>query len=213
MSLFKPKQYTIFEKAILGDEKAFNLFFNKSWQQMRLSLISLTSSEEEANHIFVKGMTILWENFIVQKKDPPENIQAYLYIICKNEWLAERKIKNNDPILLPIDDIYGELEEVENPSIKELKEAEEQDLGIKKLLKKAVENASEKCRKIIDLHIYQGVRLKKIWQSLGYASYQAIVQAKYNCKKKLGNYVFLQMQREKKQKQTKPSLTKQKNDR
>ena len=190
------KDALIFEEAIAGNKEAFNRFFTESWKQLNVSLQKLTHSEQEARRIFICGMTILWESFILKQQNPPENVQAYLYVICKNEWLAEKKRKQAEGSLIDLQTTKAiATEEPQSPD--EVSRKEDDDLLIKKLMVEALEKASERCKKIMELHIEGGKRLKELWPKLGFNSYQAIVQAKYNCKKRLGNYVFRQLQKNK----------------
>jgi len=87
---------------------------------------------------------------------------------------------------------------LEEEEEEELLLKDQEDLKIRGILKKAINLASDKCKKIIELHLEGGLTLREIWKKLGYKSYQAIVQTKYNCKKKLGNYIFLELNKEKK---------------
>ncbi len=190
----------VFKQAVRGDTKAFNYFFQKSWGALQKPLISLTGSEKEASNFFVRGMTILWEHCTREGNPAPHNSNAYLYTICRNEWRLEKRQEQNKFYITDINSIHKEIADAETMTAEEVKYKEEQELFIERILAEAIDKISEKCKKIIELHINGKQRLREIWQSLGYKSYEAIVQAKYNCKKKLGDYIFLQLNKRKKMK-------------
>lgn len=194
MSKTSPSKHSI----ISGENKAFSILFHEQWIQLEEPLTILTGSKTEAHHFFVRGMGIIWERCVREENPPPRNIKSYLYIICKNEWLSEKRQEKSKSYLNDL----SELEASENESEAELIAREQKDAFMKQWLNEAISQASENCKKILEFHIVGQQSLKKIWQQLGFSSYQAIVQAKYNCKKKLGNYIFLKLQQQKKKKKT-----------
>lgn len=186
---------TIFEQAAQGDEQAFNQFLESSWQAISASLIKLSGSKEEAHSLFISGMSILWEHFVIRKRTIPANINAYLYIVCKNEWLSEKKKIEKD--ILVFDSVHLENTESDIIPFEELSHQEEEKQKLDDLLQEGIKLATDKCKKIIELHLKKGLKLKEIWKQLGFESYQAIVQAKYNCKKRLGIYIFTKIRKHK----------------
>lgn len=191
-------QQSIFEKAINGGEKEFNTFFKNTWGNVAPALIKLTNSEETAKELFVEGMSILWDNFSLQQKELPQNVNAYLYIVCKNEWISQRN-KNKNKKEIPLSDLkFSQEPKAEELSIEEIISEEIQEQQLNQILSKGISLASERCKKIIELHLKQGKKLVYLWKELGYETYQSIVQAKYNCKKKLGDYIFLELNRREK---------------
>ena len=71
-------------------------------------------------------------------------------------------------------------------------ELDEQDevLMRQRSLKIALETMSLKCKRLIELSMDTSVKLVDCMESLGYETYQALVQAKYNCKKRLIKKVY-----------------------
>ena len=182
------------EESVFGNDQHFKVYFEEKWKELEAPLIALTKSKETSIQLFTSGMLILWENFVLKKKALPKNIKSYLYIICKNEWLADKKYAQrmistemNDSL---INSKQSELTQERN----------DEDELIRVLLRKVMEEAPEKCKQIIERTIYNQEKLKEIWQELNYNSYQAIVQAKYNCKKNIANRLFILLRKTKKNK-------------
>ena len=59
-----------------------------------------------------------------------------------------------------------------------------------KALATAIDLLSPKCKTLIEAELDNTIRLKDLQYDLGFTNYQALVQAKYNCKKRLIKKVY-----------------------
>ena len=167
-----------------GNEISFNSFLKKTYIHLKKQLVSLTKSESKAEDIYLGAMQKFWERFVIEDNELPKNPQAYIYIICKNLWLLEKRNAWNRIILKDsfMDHEIGfeESEPDENDEVL----MRERSLSI------ALNAISEKCKNLIEISMDNSVKLMDCMESLGYKTYQALIQAKYNCKKKLIKEVF-----------------------
>ncbi|MGD1847165.1 MAG: hypothetical protein ACFB10_17380 [Salibacteraceae bacterium] len=179
---------SIFQDASRGNEAAFNAFLKTTWEELAPPLTALVGPPKEARELFLYGISILWEQLVVHQRMAPQNPSAYLFVVCKNEWLSRKKQATQGQLVY--DSVQFDHQTSDLLSSEELHSKEAQQQEMEALLKEGIAQCSDKCKQIIELHLVQGRKLKSLWKELGYESYQAIVQAKYNCKKRLSNYIF-----------------------
>lgn len=186
----------VLNAAARGNEKGYRLFFKETWQEIEPPLTSLTHSKAVSKSIYLSSMISFWEIFVVEKRPLPQNIEGYLFSVCRNTWYAQSKLGRKESA---VDNPFA-LERLLQPEALEEEAAileETLEYQRQKALTVALEDASEKCKCLFEHHIDKGISLKELVDPLGYPSYQAIVQAKYNCKKRLIAQVFRMMQYEK----------------
>ncbi|WP_299433025.1 hypothetical protein [uncultured Aquimarina sp.] len=180
----------IIEQAIQGNELAFDNFLQDVFKKLKPQLLSLTNSEAELQDVFIVSMQKFWERFIVNQEQLPKNSTAYIYTMCKNAWLISKRNPWNSFAL------KDDLQQLRNKeqvttqnsqdSIKDL----EQEWFQKRALSEALDSLSPKCKTLMESEINPELKLKDLQQQLGFPNYQALVQAKYNCKKRLIKKVY-----------------------
>lgn len=182
---------TIIESAIEGNEAPFNQYIENVCHELLPKLIAITSSVEDAKDVFIRSVQKFWERFVLQQETLPDNPIAYLFMMCKNAWLMQKRNKWNLVTLIDEPYKYGDIESNENPlSEKERSIHEEEYFMKQKALTLAMEKMSGKCKALIETELDNRVKLKDLQNDLGFTNYQALVQAKYNCKKRLIRLVF-----------------------
>lgn len=172
----------IINQAIQGNEFPFDRFFENTFRKISPKLISLTKCKEDAQEVYVISMHKFWERFVINQQELPHNSIGYIYMMCKNAWLHQKK----NWTILEIDDAsYQHLTSGEK-SLDQSAEKEIDDNLLKhKSLSLALEQLSPKCRKLMETEFDNDLKLKDLQDDLGFTNYQALVQAKYNCKKRL----------------------------
>jgi hypothetical protein len=117
----------------------------------------------------------------------PKNPQGYIFIICKNIWLMQKRDSWNNVLL------KDSFLDYEAPSI-EHEKMKEDDCNESRLRAQSLEIAlnaiSSKCKELMKLSMDTSIKLIDCMEFLGYETYQGLIQAKYNCKKKLIKEVF-----------------------
>lgn len=172
----------VINQAIQGNEFPFERFFEDTFQKLLPKLISLTKSKEEAQEVYVISMHKFWERFVINQHKPPLNSMGYIYMMCKNAWLHQKKNWN----FVEINDLsYQHLVSDEDPPDQSIEQEIDDNLLKHKSLSSALEQLSPKCKKLMETELNDQIKLKDLQNDLGFTNYQAVVQAKYNCKKRL----------------------------
>ena len=175
----------IIKEARNGNELPFNKFLKRTFIDLKKQLILLTKSESKAEDIFIEGMQKFWERFIIQQNEIPKNSKGYIFMICKNIWLMEKRNHWNKIVLK---DSFLDHEVI---SADDYDKNEDNELTLrKKSLGIALTMISAKCKELMELSMDASIKLIDCMELLGYETYQALIQAKYNCKKKLIKEVF-----------------------
>lgn len=180
----------IIESAIIGNEFPFNRFFEETFKKLLPKLTFLTKSEDDAQDLFLISMHKFWDRFVINQEELPHNSTGYIYIMCRNAWLRQKKPWNTVNIDDNASQKYAASNEKEYNINIELKIHLDDDLLKHKALSIALEQLPEKCKRLIESELNPEIRLKDLQEDLGYTNYQALVQAKYNCKKKLIKKIF-----------------------
>ncbi len=177
----------IIESAQKGNELPFNTFFDRTYQKIKPKLLSFTKSIDDSQEIFIISMQKFWERFVINQENLPHNSTGYILAMCKNAWLMQKRSKKN--IIVPVENPS----EYQNPMQRDVQvdmiedslALEDIELLKHRALMQALNMISDKCRLLIENELDSNSQLKDLQEELGYKNYQALVQAKYNCKKRL----------------------------
>ncbi len=196
----------VIESAQKGDEQPFASFLETIYQKLKPQLLSLTKSEEDTKEIFIISMQKFWERFVINQETLPHNSTGYIYMMCKNAWLMQKRKVSSTMIIQEDFTNYSNEEGVIHITDSENLETLEDEKSLQhEALKLAMDSLSDKCKELMENELDVKQKLKDLQEKLGYQNYQALVQAKYNCKKRLVKKVYklleqLQNQRTKKYK-------------
>ncbi|GAA4277409.1 hypothetical protein [Aquimarina mytili] len=182
----------IIECAQKGDELPFTTFFDHTFQKLKSKLLSLTKSVDDSQEVFIISMQKFWDRFVINQEEPPHNSIGYIFMMCKNAWLMQKRNKANT--MVSIEDIYVD----ENAMQSAMKSSgsdstivnEDHKLMKHRALVEALNSLSLKCKSLIENELDSNQQLKDLQEEFGYNNYQALVQAKYNCKKRLVRKVY-----------------------
>lgn len=180
----------IIYQARLGNELPFNGFLKDIFLRLRPKLVSLTNSDQETEEIFLLSMQKFWERFVINEESLPQNPVGYVFIMCKNAWLMSKRHPWNAVLLKENIGDHQITQETSYNLADEPKEYLELEWLKKRALSEALDTLSPKCRTLMQSEIDPNIRLKDLQKSLGFNNYQALVQAKYNCKKRLIKKVY-----------------------
>jgi len=182
----------IIDKAIQGDELPFNRFFKNTYQTLFPKLLVFTKSKEVVEEIYIVCMQKFWECFVMNRQDLPHNSTGYIYIMCKNYWLLSQKQQKKTVFFEDVPQELQKIEKEEEPNeIPFTQSSVSEDEFVKhKALSMALETLSSKCKELMEADLDPKIQLKSLQETFGYSNYQALVQAKYNCKKRLVKKVY-----------------------
>lgn len=181
----------IIDSAIQGNEFPFNRFFEDTFKKLLPKLTALTNSKDDAQDVFITSMYKFWERFVINQEQLPHNSIGYIYMMCRNAWLHKKRQPWNS-VVLSNKSVYNHIK-VNDETLdteKKLEHIADEKLIKHKALNLALNKLCEKCKKLIETDLDKSIKLKDLQQELGYSNYQALVQAKYNCKKRLVKKAF-----------------------
>ena len=164
-------------------EKAFKEFFQGCYPNCYARLYSIIKNEAETEDVILEAMTIYWEKLQKSAK-PDSNPCGFVYTIARNLWYRQQKSKEaerkkQEPYRLSI---VGEDNSLENQIDFLLNSPEEKNIIA---VRAAFNNLGDKCKSLLQKYLVDDLRLKDIWESLGYSSYDSIKSSKRQCLKQL----------------------------
>ncbi len=182
----------IIECAQKGNELPFNTFFDLTYKKIKPKLLSLTKSLDDSQEIFIISMQKFWERFVINQENLPHNSTGYILTMCKNAWLMQKRSKKDTFISVenPLEYQVLKQQDTQVDGIEESHTTENIELLRHKALVQALNMLSDKCRSLIENELNDDRKLKDLQEELGFKNYQALVQAKYNCKKRLVRKVY-----------------------
>lgn len=185
----KQKLEKIVEQAIEGNELPFDNFLQELFKKLHPQLFALIGSSHDIEDIYIRSMQKFWERFVIQQEKLPKNSAGYIFQMCKNTWLMSKRHPWNTVILKDELQDRDTLNAQNKTTVNQIQDLEEEWLQ-KRALSKALEELSPKCKILIESEIDASIKLKDLQHELGYKNYQSLVQAKYNCKKRLIKKVY-----------------------
>ena len=139
-----------------NDEKAFKILFDRYYKKLLDYALSFTGNIHEAEDIVQQTFITLWTNR--KKINSQKSIKSYLYKITYNSYIDTfRKQKHKD-------DFFDEIKErALRNRINDDNEIIEQRI-LK--LKTVIESLPEKCKEILQMNKFQGLKYKEIADQL-----------------------------------------------
>jgi len=190
---YKAGQTQPFEEKIMPlYKKSKGLLFN----------IEGLNSEEDAWLVFSDSLVKFRQLFLIGSEPIPNNVNGFLYTAQKNIWIdicrkrnRKRQVKLNMMDKTQLEYVCAGSTALALRSVYSYQE--EQVLESKRLhaLDRAIGKLCDNCRKIIEEHALEGKKLKVLKEEMNYttSSYQAIVEKKKRCMKKLTKLFFMEL--------------------
>ncbi len=188
----------------VGNEAPFNALLQPLYDaDFKWQLLKVTQSEEMAFEVFLNAMTKFWERFILKKEHLPKgNIKGYIHNMARNNFLDLKRKDNRKSNLKTVeldDTLLGfsakGLSE-ENMYVNRQESVDGQTSENRKLrsLSTAIGKLCDDCKTLIERNVFEGEKLKSLKIEMGYTgSYQAIVEKKKRCIKKLTKLFFVEL--------------------
>lgn len=184
-----------FEKAHNGNRKLLDKHLKDAYHSILMPFIARKAqSESDAEEICSQAITKFWERFYILKEPLPDNVNGYLYTIGMNTYFYYYRMKNKlkkHEVNLDMND----LSQVFTSKLADDSNLEEQHE--KELMFGAIERGLSKmcetCRNILRMNIFEGKKLKDIYQNLGIPSSNAASKKKIKCINKLIKYAYKEL--------------------
>jgi RNA polymerase sigma factor (sigma-70 family) len=148
--------------------------------KVRTYIVNNSGTREEADDIFQDAVMILYKKMKDGQAAEIENVDGFVYLICKNLWV-NRVSKLNKNIKIDnhidyIDQSIGILDGIISV---------EKNIAFEKLF----EQVGEKCKQLLVLAIYNKMSMEEIAQKMDFTSSNAAKTHHYRCKQKLAELV------------------------
>jgi len=193
----------VIDAARQGSSRAFDLQVVAVYQNYhKKALIGVVGSEKECWEIYLLAVTKFWEKYIMAGNTLPEkNINGYLFMMCKNVYYDKCRKKNSATAqsTFLVNDFktikQDKYSKAENPdSEQDILHSDQQNEAYLFKLNKAIEKLCDDCKAIVEENILGNLKLKELKEKIKYGGgYQAIVQKKKRCLKKLTKYFYQEL--------------------
>ena len=156
-----------------NDQSVLKQLYQTVYPKAKFYVLKNNGNEEQAKDVFQEAFIACWKNVKENKVDFDSNLEAYLFTITKNKWMdylrsaAYKKTVNINGIIEISS--YHEEEKVENG----------QDTEIN-LMRNALEQLGEPCRKLLLLYYFERLSMKQIAIQFGIDNASA-KNKKYRC--------------------------------
>ena len=177
------------------NNKEFDRLFHVCRSYCMSRLINLTSSEIEAEEVFMEAFCRFWVAFRQGKVKHQDRIEAYVHQKAKWLWYdRKRKSSRDSSYSMEAEDIARVSDQKRSMDDEEFDpmiraEEEQQRTAWKEThlqaFKQAFEKLTEQCRQLLTKSIIDKIRMEAICKDLGYKNAETAKAAKYKCKKRL----------------------------
>jgi len=186
-----------------GNERPFDQLLIKEYhKEHKPRLLSLTRSADDAWLIYVEAMLKFRDKFVLSDLPLPNNPDGYINRMERNIWIDICRKRNKKRQIHYVDIEVKQLGAMLTTAVAEydpLFEKVSNEETYLAALEIAIGKMCDKCREIIEKNIFQNIKLKTLKVEMNYTgSYQAIVEKKKRCIKKLTKIFFMELNQQKK---------------
>ena len=157
--------------------------YKTTFQKVRFMTHKLGGSFEEARDVFQDALVIFYEQVRRETFSLKAKISTYLYAVARNLWLntlKKRKLAHKFQLVQEKEGAGVE----ESPMVGVLSKEREW------IVKQAMEELKEDCRKILILSVFEHLPMKEIYQKMGFQNEQIARNKKHKCLKYLKKIVL-----------------------
>lgn len=177
----------LYEQLKQGNKQTWKQVYQKHYPNCKWPVLKNGGSEEEAQFVFNKVMSSLWEKLRNPDFDAPNNLEAYLYQACRFEWNNQRRKKQRQQT----DYVETMPESLQEDGIEEMEILETRWSQIYNCL----EQLGDNCRELIKLSFLVQEKSKRlsdneIADKFGW-KYSYVRQRRYKCVQKVKECVEL----------------------
>jgi len=188
----------VVDEARNGNEALFNKAVTSNFRdQFYMSILKTVHEEELTHEIYNFTMFKFWERFILRGEDLPEsNIDGYIYQMSRNAFYEIKRQKSNqrnlNTVSMESQELIEKYKDLSTSDHLDYDQSTTDKSNLHYTLHEAVRSLDDKCQEIINRHIIEGNSLVQLKEEMAmYGSYNAIVQKKKRCIRKL--YKLLQI--------------------
>lgn len=183
-----------------GQPQSFENLLIPYYKQQQMQLYRLTESKEDGWTVFVESMLRFKEKLMLEAISIPNNINGYIFRIQQNIWIDMCRKRNRKKQVTikavetqQLENALGGRGMMQEPTIYHFETQQEEEKRLV-ALENAINQLCDSCKKLIERNVFDKVKLKTLKIELKMtSSYQAIVEKKKRCLKKLTKLFFLEL--------------------
>lgn len=191
MITFKIRDKSILELIQQGkDSKAISMLYDKSFAKIKNHVKNNSGNVQDAEDLFQDAVVILYKYIKTNKFDYSNDIDAFLFTICKNLWINTVKKRQK----LNYSDDTNMLDSFNTLPYEQTLIDNEREL----LIQNSFEKLGGRCKEVLNHVIYFDVTMKELAEKMNFSSEDSAKTQHYKCKQKLialleNNTVFKSM--------------------
>ena len=198
-STISTKQFEAFIiQAKNGNPTKLNQFLQELYQKGKVSLLSLTKSEVDAEEYFAIAVAKFWQKFVISDQPLPEkNIEGYIYTMAKFLCVDKKRSTTRLKIVADGDTALQERKEFseEMKTTRELMEEEHTYNRKKEAMKRGIAKLGLKCQKLFKTIMEQGIeKSSQLFGLLGLKNARAVTVLRYECTRQLKKKAALELE-------------------
>lgn len=168
------------------DSLAISKIYDSSFSKIKNHVKRNSGNLQDAEDLFQDGITILYRYIKNGKYDSSYDIDAFLFIICKNLWV--NKVKKDQKINYTEEAPKGNTQDWE---FKDALISQEREKSIKDIFS----ILGDRCKELLTLVIYFDYTMKEVADKMAFSNEDSAKTQHYKCKQKLvelvgGNMAF-----------------------
>lgn len=191
-----------FEELIIqakkGNTTKLNQFLQELYQKGKVSLLSLTKSEVDAEEYFAIAVAKFWQKFVIGDQSLPKtNIEGYIYTMAKFLCLDQKRSTTRLKIVADGDKALQERKEFseEIKTTMELMEEENAYDRKKEAMKRGIARLGDKCQNLFKTIMEKGVeKPSQLFVMLGLENARAVTVLRYECTRQLRKKAALELE-------------------
>ncbi len=161
-----------------NDAVIMKTVYLQTYPKVRNYILKNNGNDDHAKDTFQEAFVACWSNIKADKFSENGNVEAYLFTIAKNKWTDY--LRSSDFKKKVTANSFTQLKAVTEDSLANESEAEHR----RRLLRQALEQLGDNCRKLLQLFYFERKSMKEISIEMKVAPASARNQ-KYRCMEKL----------------------------
>lgn len=162
-----------------NDSKAIAILYDTSFVKIKKHIKHNSGNLQDAEDVFQDGVTILYRNIKNGKFDAKNDIDAYLFTICKNLWI--NNVHKNSKIDFKEDIQFAEYKNEHKTTQTAIVFSDEREQQIKDVFARL----GSKCEALLTQVVYFDATMKELVEKFGFSNEDSAKTQHYKCKQKL----------------------------
>lgn len=171
------------DSAKIGNEATLQNFFIYLYEELKLSLISLTTSEDSAKEYFSRVILKFRKRFVEQAKPlPHKNLRGFVYTMAKFMFIDDQKEK----VYTESTDNLPDNRAAASKTAEEYEAQDQLELLQHRAMLKGIEQLTVDCKQLFEVMLETSEeKPSKLYKLLGWKNARQVTTRKHDCTKQL----------------------------